>query len=836
MTGGITLAPLLVEIKTSFKKFTTDMKAVGKIGEEAAKNVNKSLNSIGKKDNGFSKKFISDIKTMEKTFAATSEKMKKNLQSINNVGSGLKNVGSSLTKYVTAPLIAAGTLATKFSMDFETGMAKVSTIADTTKVPINKLKDGVIDLSNQTGMSVKDLSEGLYQALSASVDTTKAVDFLKVATKAAKGGFTDAATAVDGLSTVLNSYGLESDKVNEIANQMLITQNKGKTSFGELASSVGKVTPVSSQLNISTKELFSSLASTTAQGLATSESVTALKASMSNIIKPSKEAADAAEALGIKFNVSELQSKGWMPFLQNLKKGLEQASPELKKIIKAMEKASNQMTTLSKAGKSNSKEYKQAKKNYKDFRKELDQMAKMADSPISAMATMFGSVEGLNSILMLTSENGMNIYNDTMKEMETNTTALDDAYNKMSTTKGDELKRSFNELKNSLIGFGDAIAPMVSTVNGFISKLSAKLQRLSPQTQGIIVKAALIAAAIGPLIGFIGSLMTGICSAITVFTSLSAAMGAAGGAMALLTGPIGIVIAVVAGLALAVATNFGGIRDTIMSILGAVGSFIQAFLGVLKTMWEGDFMGIASITTMIFNQIQIIFSTVFSVIKGIFDVFACAFKGDWDGVWNAVKGIVSSIWDGILSLCSNFLNGIVNALLSIGGTLLGTAMRVFSFIKQGFSTVWNAICNWFSYAVDHPVETLKNIGSTLFNVGKSIFNSLWDGIKSIWDGICTWVSDKISWLTDKIAFWRNGKSEIDGSHYNGLNYVPFDGYVARLHKGERVLTAKENSKYNFGSNGNNSMVVNFNGNYGFRDKTDIDYFMNQAALRIRGTR
>lgn len=39
------------------------------------------------------------------------------------------------------------------------------------------------------------------------------------------------------------------------------------------------------------------------------------------------------------------------------------------------------------------------------------------------------------------------------------------------------------------------------------------------------------------------------------------------------------------------------------------------------------------------------------------------------------------------------------------------------------------------------------------------------------------------------------KSFADGFHYNGLDYVPFDGYNARLHEGERVLTKKENKEY-----------------------------------------
>lgn len=124
--------------------------------------------------------------------------------------------------------MGAGTAATKFAFDFETGAAKVSTIADTTKVPIEDLKRGVIDLSNKTGMSTKELNESLYQAISGSVDTAKAVDFLDVAVKAAKGGFTETSTAVDGLTTVLNSYGLEADKATDISNQMLICQNLEK--------------------------------------------------------------------------------------------------------------------------------------------------------------------------------------------------------------------------------------------------------------------------------------------------------------------------------------------------------------------------------------------------------------------------------------------------------------------------------------------------------------------------------------------------------------------------------------------------------------------------------
>lgn len=482
---GIQLAPLVTDLKIDIKSFKTDM---GRITTEAI---------------GEAKKISSEMAKVSK------------------VGETMSSVGSSATKYATVPLLGAAAAATKFSKEFGDSAAKVSTIADTTKVPIDQLKSGIIDLSNKTGLAASDLNEALYQTISAGVDTGEAVEFLGTATKAAKGGFTDTATAVDGLTTVLNSYGLETKDAEKIANQMLVTQNKGKTTFGELAASMGQVTPVAANLGVKTEELLSSLAATTAQGLGTSESITALKAAMSNIIKPSKEASEAAESLGIDFSVSALQSKGWIGFLNDVKDGLQSACPEFDKISCKFGENAMKMLQLEKAGKKNTEEYKKLNKEQKDLNKELELLGQAADSQIGGFATLFGSVEGLNSMLMLTSDQGMSIYNDTMQEMETNTTALRDAYDKMDQAPGTEMQKAFNDIKNIGIEVGDILMPVIRDVLEDVRGLAKGFRDLSPETKETIVKVAGLAAAFGPLLNVTGN-------AISTFAKLKPVVGGVG--------------------------------------------------------------------------------------------------------------------------------------------------------------------------------------------------------------------------------------------------------------------------------------------------------------------
>ncbi len=199
-----------------------------------------------------------------------------------------QSLGKSLIGAVGKILAAAGIgkmLQAAFTEGsaFETEVAKVGTIADTTKVPIGELKEQITDLSGTMGIAAGDLAEATYQAISAGQDTGDAVAFAGQAAKLAAAGFTSSSSAVDILTTALNAYGLGADKAGHVSDVLLTTQNLGKTSVDELSASMGRVIPLAAAYKVNVENLSSGLAIMTANGIATAEATTYTKSMLNEL-------------------------------------------------------------------------------------------------------------------------------------------------------------------------------------------------------------------------------------------------------------------------------------------------------------------------------------------------------------------------------------------------------------------------------------------------------------------------------------------------------------------------------------------------------------------------
>lgn len=160
---------------------------------------------------------------------------------------------------------------------FEFAMAKVNTLAQAGD-GITQWGTDIKTLAADLGVSSADFAEGVYQAMSASVAAEDAIDFTANMTKLAIGGFTDSATAVDLVTTALNSYGLEASATEHIMDDLISTQNLGKTSVAELAAAMGKVIPTASAYNVNIDNLAAAYSELTAKGIKTKIATTQLNA------------------------------------------------------------------------------------------------------------------------------------------------------------------------------------------------------------------------------------------------------------------------------------------------------------------------------------------------------------------------------------------------------------------------------------------------------------------------------------------------------------------------------------------------------------------------------
>lgn len=242
------------------------------------------LSSANKLAEGSAKKFSDATEKAGKE----AEKAGKKAEEAGNTGQTaidqLKDalVAAGITKLVME-IVGAFMAASEAASQFETALMKISTIADTSKTSLSQISSEIMALSRQTGQDVYGLSDAVYSAISASVNTSDAVPFTATATKLATGGFTSSATAVDVLTTALNAYKLEASEAENISNMLITTQNLGKTTVDELAASVGKVIPLASAYSVEMDNLSAAYAELTKGGIATAEAGTYLKSMLSEL-------------------------------------------------------------------------------------------------------------------------------------------------------------------------------------------------------------------------------------------------------------------------------------------------------------------------------------------------------------------------------------------------------------------------------------------------------------------------------------------------------------------------------------------------------------------------
>ena len=240
-----------------------------------------------------------------------SKKVWKGFQKIARIGMRVMRFALRKVGIAAIGLTGIMTGAIKVWADFTLQMAKVGTLLDDGRDAMRRFGGEVRRLSMETGQSTEVVSEGLFQALSAGVSAADATKFMGVAAEAGVAGFTDLNVAVDGLTNVLNAYGLSAGEARKVSDAFFTANKFGKTTFQELASFMGTAAPMAAALGISYKDLLASIISITKAGVSTDKAFTQLSGIMTSLVSTTPKLSKAVrKQLGLTFGPEAIKEYG----------------------------------------------------------------------------------------------------------------------------------------------------------------------------------------------------------------------------------------------------------------------------------------------------------------------------------------------------------------------------------------------------------------------------------------------------------------------------------------------------------------------------------------------
>lgn len=218
----------------------------------------------------------------------------------------------------------------------------------------------------------------------------------------------------------------------------------------------------------------------------------------------------------------------------------------------------------------------------------------------------------------------------------------------------------------------------------------------------------------------------------------------------------------------------GGVINNILPrveiAMEGAGKLVEALIPVI----------IDKVPTIINEWLPKILNSGISIIRSILD-------GMVQNQGDIVSGVVTTINTLVNGIMDNLPEILVAGVMLIGqiaaGLIQGLPDLIYK-IPEIISEIWNAFAD----------------NSDVFlEIGKSIVVGIWNGVVALWNTLVDSLSNLVNGLFGGSSA-MNASVNVNGSHANGLSYVPFDGYIAELHKGERVLTADEARDYNSRSN------------------------------------
>lgn len=310
----------------------------------------------------------------------------------------------------------------------------------------------------------------------------------------------------------------------------------------------------------------------------------------------------------------------------------------------------------------------------------------------------------------------------------------------------------------------------------------------------------------------VAGLLTGKISLMTLAQTAAAKAQAAFNAV-LAANPIALVIVAIGALVGILAVLYAkneDFRNKVNASWDAISAKIQEVVAFVQPYVEAAMQVIGQVVTQVITDLT-------PVIQSIGEAFSAAW-GLVQTVWAWASAFFQAIFQAIVvifapfaPIISGFFQGAWIIIQSIWNVAVSFFQTVFDLITGVFSTIDAVLSGDFQSAWESIQGIFDGAFGFFSTVGQNVVNGIKGGIAAAWGGLVSFVQGL--WDGIKSIFVINASdvknnTGSDGSHAGGMDYVPYNNYVANLHRGEMVLTADEADAYRRGNSGGGSFTVN----------------------------
>ena len=641
---------------------------------------------------------------------------------LEKAGDKIADVGTTLTTHVTVPVMAAGTAAVKTAADFDSAMSKVAAVSGATGDELDALRDKAREMGAKTKFSASEAADAMNYMAMAGWKTGDMLEGIEGIMNLAAASGEDLATTSDIVTDALTAFGLSAADSGHFADVLAAASSNANTNVSMMGETFKYCAPVAGSLGFSCEDTAQAIGLMANSGIKGSQSGTALRSIMTALAGEVKFCGDAFGEM----EIATTNQDGSMR--------------ELNDILADCRVAFAQMSESEQASAAQALVGKNAMSGF---------LALMNAAPADiqklegAISTCSDEIDGYNGVT-----------------------------EKMAAVMQDNLGGQLTILKSQLqelaISFGEILMPAIRSIVSRIQGLIDKFNALSPATKETIVKIALIAAALGPLliivgktIGSVGKLMQFVSNIPTIIAGAKTAFSTFGAAIGGISAPVIAVVAVIGTLVAAfthlwktneefrnnITAIWTQIKDTfhnftqgIVDRLNALGFNFKNISEVIKAIWDGLCKFLKPLFEGVFKEIADVFKFITDTILSILDIFIGIFTGDWSRVWEGIKGIFTGIWDFIVSTIKNVFNTLDKIFGGALSKIKDVVVNVLTAIKNFFVNIWTAISN----KVKEKVEFIKLVITTVWNAIHSVISTVLNAIKAViskvWNAIYSVVS------------------------------------------------------------------------------------------------